>query len=399
MQLSPVGPSSHVFLCNRAAALLSLKRYAAAATDARRAIALAPTFGKAHARLGQSLYFLKDYEGAVAAYEDAIRFEPDNSVTQTYLDKAKSKLTRQHEKARQAARGDEVSVTEDSVAQTVINSVATDQSRRAAVVTSGARGNQEVLKAAAARHSLPSEVNTGVAPILPSPLAEEGPEGEIPEEDPDFDQAVLIQEQANKLLAAKRYKEAIEHYSAALFLVPDDPYLSPELHLGRAHALNGSHRHESAKNDALLAIKINPTSEAYSTLAKSLFYMKDYLGAVAAFEDCMDLLPQGESLSMFDQAYLRKAEAAWQDELENNPDDARSIASSKASTANIPKLPPPRFVPREKVRFLEYMVVTCLLDGYDSQSYVSFSRQSTRRLPYHQCQSNGRSNPRARRLH
>lgn len=350
-----MGPSSHVFLCNRAAALLSLKRYAAAATDARRAIALAPTFGKAHARLGQSLYFLKDYEGAVGAYEEAVRFEPDNSVTQTYLEKAKSKLARQHEKARRAARGDEVSVAEDSVAPTVVNSVATDPSRGAAVVTSGTRSNRQALMAAAARHTLPNEVNTGVAPVLPSPLAEEGPEGEM-QDDPDFDQAVLIQEHANKLLAAKRYKDAIESYSAALFLVPDDPYLSPELHLGRAHALNGSHRHESAKNDALLAIKINPTSEAYSTLAKSLFYMKDYLGAVAAFEDCMDLLPQGESLSMFDQAYLRKAEAAWQEELENNPDDARSMASSKAST--VPKLPPPRFVPREKVSLL---VASCVV--------------------------------------
>lgn len=298
--------------------------------------------------MGQSLYFLKDYEGAVASYEEAVRFEPDNSVTQTYLDKAKSKLARQHEKARRAARGDEVSVTEDSVAPTVVNSVATDPNRSAGVVKSSNRGNQQVLMAAAARYTqLPNEVNTG-APVLPSPLAEDGAEGEF-QDDPDFDQAVRIQESANRLLAAKRYKEAIESYSAALFLVPDDPYLSPELHLGRAHALNGSHRHESAKNDSLLAIKINPTSEAYSTLAKSLFYMKDYLGAVAAFEDCMDLLPQGESLSMFDQAYLRKAEAAWQEELENNPDDARSMASSKASSTTIPKLPPPRFVPREKV--------------------------------------------------
>lgn len=63
LQLSPVGPSSHVFLSNRAASLLSLKRYSAAAVDARRAVALAPTFGKAHARLGQALYFLKQYAG------------------------------------------------------------------------------------------------------------------------------------------------------------------------------------------------------------------------------------------------------------------------------------------------------------------------------------------------
>ena len=104
MQLSPVGPSSHVFLSNRAASLLSLKRYSAAAVDARRAVALAPTFGKAHARLGQALYFLKQYKGAVEAYEDALKFEEDDgnggnsAVTRAYLQKAKEKLAKQEEK-------------------------------------------------------------------------------------------------------------------------------------------------------------------------------------------------------------------------------------------------------------------------------------------------------------
>lgn len=352
MQLSPVGPSSHVFLCNRAAALLSLKRYAAAATDARRAIALAPTFGKAHARLGQSLYFLKDFEGAVNAYQEAFQYEPDNEVTLAYLEKARSKLARQQDRARRQARGDELSVAEDSLANTVANSIATDPQAAAAVVTARAPQDEQALKVAAGR--LPNEVRMGTS-LVTSPLAEEGGgDWDGQEEDPDFDEAVRIQETANKLLASKHYKEAIQEYSSALFLVPDDPYLSPELHLGRAHALNGCRRHESARNDALLAIKINPTAEAYSTLAKSLFYMKDYLGAVAAFEDCMDLLPQGESLSMFDQAYLRKAEAAWQDELEENPDDLRSLASGSTATRTtpIPKLPPPRFVPREKVCLL-----------------------------------------------
>lgn len=82
LQLSPVGPSSHVFLSNRAAALLSLKKYESAVTDAKRAVALAPTFGKAHgtgqwtfcrmvshnccaARLGQALYFLRRYDEAI----------------------------------------------------------------------------------------------------------------------------------------------------------------------------------------------------------------------------------------------------------------------------------------------------------------------------------------------
>ena len=38
LKLSPVGPSSHVFLSNRAAALLSLRQYHSASVDAKRAI-------------------------------------------------------------------------------------------------------------------------------------------------------------------------------------------------------------------------------------------------------------------------------------------------------------------------------------------------------------------------
>eukprot|EP00934_Nitzschia_sp_Nitz4_P009330 Nitzschia sp. Nitz4//scaffold156_size52432//26049//30881//NITZ4_006827-RA/size52432-snap-gene-0.13-mRNA-1//-1//CDS//3329537415//9320//frame0 len=328
LQLSPVGPSSHVFLSNRSAALLSLKRYTAAATDARRAIALAPTFGKAHARLGQAMYFLKDYEGAVAAYEDAIQYEPDNPITKTYLEKAKAKWDRQREKHARSTRGEEISVlTENSSVQaTVINSVATDPNAQAAVVqTMGFRGQSNAMS------------NAVVADDL-----------HVNDSDPDFDEALRIQERANRYLANKNYKYAIEEYTAALFLVPDDYNLSPDLHLGRAHALNGSRRHDSAKIDAELAIKIKPTPEAYSTLAKSMFYMKDYQGAIDAFGQCKAMLPEGEPLSMFDRAYLQKSEAALQDSIQSEPVVSSPARSQASSSTPIPKLKPPRFVPREE---------------------------------------------------
>jgi tetratricopeptide (TPR) repeat protein len=357
LQLSPVGPSSHVFLSNRSAALLSLKRYSAAATDARRAIALAPTFGKAHARLGQSLYFLKDYEGAVAAYEDAIHYEPENPITKTYLEKARSKWHRQMEKAAKnvGRGGEEVSVLtgESSVQHTVVNSVATDPNASAAVVTTGFRGQSKAMMEAVGRDMTKAAATpTNTLPPAPEAAeestqdAEETDDFDYNNDDPDFDEALRIQERANRYLANKNYKFAIEEYTAALFLVPDDENLSSELHLGRAHALNGSRRHESAKIDAKLAIRIKPTPEAYSTLAKSLFYMKDYEGAVEAFLQCKALLPEGESLSMFDRAYMQKAEAALQDELQKG-----KIPGSRSSKSNtpIPKLKPPKFVSREEV--------------------------------------------------
>ena len=326
-----------MFLSNRSAALLSLKRYSAAATDAKRALALAPTFGKAHARLGQALYFLKDYAGAVAAYEDAIHYEPDNSITKTYLEKAKSKADRQKEKQTRAARGEEVSVlTENSNAQvTLVNSVATDPDAQAAVVkTLGFRGQSNAMaKVVGATLSQAASLDTLNT-----------------EDDPDFEEALRIQERANRYLANKNYKYAIEEYTAALFLVPDDVNLSPDLHLGRAHALNGSRRHESAKNDAILALRLQESAAAYSTLAKSLFYMKDYEGAIDAFSKCQNQLPEGELLGTFDQAYLQKAERALQEEAASLGDAGRISGgrSTSSKTAAVPKLPPPRFVPREE---------------------------------------------------
>ena len=101
-------------------------------------MALAPTFGKAHARLGQALYFLKQYQGAIEAYEDALRYEEEGSgsnaaVTRAYLIKAKEKLALQEEKERRRAlaNSDDVgTVGDESAFQTVAYSVVTDKEGR-----------------------------------------------------------------------------------------------------------------------------------------------------------------------------------------------------------------------------------------------------------------------------
>lgn len=102
LRLAPAGPQSHVYFSNRAAALCYLERYEEAELDAERALALHPEFGKAHARLGLSRYFLKDYHGAVEAYESAAAYDPNNESNRIYLAKAKLKLGR-----RQAVAGKE----------------------------------------------------------------------------------------------------------------------------------------------------------------------------------------------------------------------------------------------------------------------------------------------------
>ena len=434
LKLSPVGPSSHVYLSNRAAALLSLKRYSAAAVDARRAVALAPTFGKAHARLGQALYFLRDYEGAVAAYEDAVALEPDNTVTWTYLTKARQKLDKQRtrEEARAAAAAGDGSYQEEaSIDNTTYFggavSVATDPNHAAAVVGLGGRGmaaavsspgdasgyssggGDEAQDVGAIPMRSPSTTarlqNMVGSQIQTEPMTEHGgPPQRLPvgangsplsplgsptaqaeaqmaaqaspravsgggvddsydtdgqHHDPDYDEAVQLQQRATSYLSHKQYRAAVEEYSAALFLVPDDTILSPQLHIGRAHALNGLKRHDSATNDARMAVKINPTSaEAYSVLAKSLFYSRQFGEAVEAFDDCARRMPGGQ-LSKFDQAYLRKAEDAHHNEeeaslrtgLNTSHGGGASVATTSrmGTGAPVPKLKPPRFVSREQV--------------------------------------------------
>jgi tetratricopeptide (TPR) repeat protein len=388
LQLSPVGPSSHVFLSNRAAALLSLKRYDAAALDAKRSIALAPTFGKAHARLGQALYFLRDYEAAVEAYQDSLQYEPSNAVTIQYLEKAKIKRDKKAAKKNitpAATASTDHSVTTATVAGPF--SVVTNDSR--GVVNTLYHGDSQAMQKAIQKETAaPMAQRTSAATASPwnannvtPPSMDSKPTGgtsvggsTVNEYDPDFEEAVRIQDRAHRYLATKQYKLAIEEFTAALFLVPDDVNLSSDLHMGRAHALNGSRRHESAKNDAVLAVKLNPSPAAYSTLAKSLFYMHQYRESIEAFIKCRDALKAtGETLGVFDQAYMQKAQLALEEEeasLRTAGIPTPKPTSWAAATTPVPKLPPPRFVAREEA-IKTTMAVRSMPKDWPQQSLVA----------------------------
>jgi tetratricopeptide (TPR) repeat protein/ankyrin repeat protein len=337
------------------------------------------------------LYFLKDYEGAVDAYQDAILYEPENHVTQTYLAKAQAKV----ERSRRKSMGEELSVA-TSTGESHMHyapSVATDPHGQHSVFvgkTGGYQGRASaaLVNAVAARkekqqHALPPRYTSPTATTTPTNMqiettslySQNGLPGSVSASsvmssslyqggfgnasllghdnngtggaDPDFDEALRIQQQANQFLTKKQYKAAMEEYTAALFLVPDDINLSSELHLGRAHALNGSRRHERARNDAIMALKLKITPAAYSTLAKSYFYMKDYRASIQAFEECIKLLPPDQSLGLFDRAYMEKAEAAL-DEEEASLNNTSRGGSSVYTNKTVPKLPPPRFVPRDQ---------------------------------------------------
>ena len=359
-------------------------------------------------------------------------------MTRAYLQKAKEKLAKQEEKRLKRAQDPEhkdiSSPVEDStVSETVAYSVVTDKGN-VGVASGLHQTNLRAANAAAPSSNLVDSRDKETLPLhrvsinededgniqniplqtspqselhAPSPrmmMVKTGPmggeaqrrveprlsstedaglsphnagEGNSDEPDPDFDEALKLQRRATHFLSQKQYRIAVDEFSAALFLVPDDPVLSPQLHIGRAHALNGQERFESAKNDALLALKHilrdrdedMSAAEAYSVLGKSLYYTKDYHGSIEALEECDRIMTaSGGKLSVFDEAYLDQCHEALDAGLQADESvindmssvAGRSIISSGVksvvssvkegkSLSNIPKLKPPRFVSREKV--------------------------------------------------
>jgi len=72
-----------------------LGEYEAAAEDCKKSIELEPTYEKAHTRLGLSLFFQGDCEGAIDAYEKLLDLEPTNEAWFNYIAKVKERLTAQ----------------------------------------------------------------------------------------------------------------------------------------------------------------------------------------------------------------------------------------------------------------------------------------------------------------
>jgi small glutamine-rich tetratricopeptide repeat-containing protein alpha len=90
--LSPDGPNSHIYYCNRAAAYCHLGNYDQAAHDCENSLALKPDYVKAYSRLGLACFFLEQFERSIDAYEKCVELEPGVKSHQDALTQAKQKL-------------------------------------------------------------------------------------------------------------------------------------------------------------------------------------------------------------------------------------------------------------------------------------------------------------------
>jgi len=87
-QCIKIDPGNEVYWSNRAASYINLKRYGDAERDARKVVALKPSWVKGWARLGAALLAQEDGSDAREALEKAVALEPNDTTLQIQLSKA-----------------------------------------------------------------------------------------------------------------------------------------------------------------------------------------------------------------------------------------------------------------------------------------------------------------------
>lgn len=258
LKLSPAGPQSHVYFSNRAAALVSLRKFHEGILDSERALSLKPDYGKAHARLGLAHFLLGNYQQAMEAYTVALKYEPDNKASKSYLDKA----------AKRLAESD------------------------------GPR---------------PSNLSTGVTMSF-SAVSEFGKISNFKQERFEKQRAEKeaehLKNKGNAYMANREYEEALDAYDKALELSPHGPQ-SHVYYSNRAAALCYLERYEEAEADSLKSLELEPNyGKAHARLGLSRFFLHKFLGAAEAYTLALVHDPDNSA----SKSYLAKAKARLTDE-------------------------------------------------------------------------------------
>jgi len=228
LKLSPDGPNSHVYYSNRAAALVSRKQFHEAIRDSERALALQPEYAKAHARLGLAHFLLGHYRNSMEAYTVALKYEPDNASSKSYLEKAAQRLA-------------------------------------AATQSSSTTSNEEPTSS----FSIVSEW----------------------EKSKPNDTAEKFKVKGNVHMANRDYSAALEAYSKAIQISPHGPH-AHVYYSNRAAAHCYLEEYVAAERDSLQSLALVPDySKAHARLGLSRFFLENYQGAVIAYTNALKLDP------------------------------------------------------------------------------------------------------------
>lgn len=252
LRLSPSGPNSHVYFSNRAAALLSMKQFKEAISDSERSLSLKPDYGKAHARLGLAHFLLGDYRQALEAYQVALKYEPDNKSSKSYLEKAQKRLMKQEDHGSIGASFSVVSEWDKTQ----------------------------------------PDPNAGRTVLVQADNTKE---------------AEKLKVLGNQLMAQRQYTQALDAYNKAIDCSPEG-LQSHVYYSNRAAALCYLERYEEAERDSMKSLSLKPDyGKAHARLGLSRFFLDDFPGAIQAYTAALKYDPNNAA----SKSYLAKAKLKW----------------------------------------------------------------------------------------
>ncbi len=143
-------------------------------------------------------------------------------------------------------------------------------------------------------------------------------------------QAESHKSQGNAAMAKKDYTAAIEAYSKALELVPQNPiYLS-----NRAAAYSASHQHAKASADAELAVEADPSyTKAWSRLGLARYALGDAKGSMEAYQKGIEHEGNGGSDAMKRGYETAKKKVEEQEGAGDDGEAARETGAAPGAAA------------------------------------------------------------------
>ncbi|KAJ2078626.1 Hsp90 cochaperone [Coemansia sp. RSA 988] len=257
-QAIELDPTNHVLYSNRSASLSSLKKYDEALKDAKETTKLMPNWPKGYSREGSALFGLSRFSDARDAYEAGLKHDPENALlkkgladTETALNAGSgdgglddfsknmsnafqdpnlwSKLAGNKQTAAFLADQSFVAKIKDIQAnQDNMRKYSDDQRIMIAMLTLMGMGDmisQTAPSGSAAEFAVP-KTSPPPSPPASAPKTEEKPKskdvGKSVELTKEQKEAEEAKAQGNAAYKARKFDEALESYSKAIELNPDD---------------------------------------------------------------------------------------------------------------------------------------------------------------------------------
>ena len=258
------GPQAHVLHSNVSAVYSSLGKWQEALRHGLRCKFLNPTFAKGYSRVGTAHANMNNYREAIAAFEMALRLDPDNQRVRESLERVRASV----QAAAQSADAEGLAV--------------------------GAATKRQVSSTGGADAPPSKRADVGGPPpaaaAAPAPNASE------------------LQQQGNQAYKQRNFDQAIHYFTLAIATYAGDT-APAQLFSNRSAALCGKERYTDALNDADWAVRQQPQwAKGHSRRANALHALRRLDEARGAYEKALELDPKNQLVRNSLESLLKLAQ-------------------------------------------------------------------------------------------